>query len=258
MGSNKQISKAVILAAGRGTRMGSLTGELPKPMLQVQGKPILQHIIEAIQEAGIRQIHIIVGYKAGLIEDCFKDGNELGVILSYSTQLIQDGTGKAPELAKNFIGDDPFLLTYADILVKAETYRQVIKRFTDGSFSAVLAATAGEEVSKGGMLIFDDHFCLDTLIEKPGVEELRNLEETGKFKQSDPVWYNAGIYIFEPSLFDYTSRLKKSPRGEYELTDAIIAMNADGRTIAGQSILGSWIDVRDPEVLRSLDSADSD
>jgi len=236
--------------------MGTLTGELPKPMLHVKDKPILQHIIEGMAKVGIRQIHIIVGYRAETIEDFFAEGRELGLELSYSHQLTQDGTGKAPELAKNFVAGDPFLLTYGDILVKAETYRQIIERFSQDNFSAVVAATAGEEVTKGGFLIFDERFCLDTLIEKPSIEELQTLRQTGKYSEGDPIWYNAGIYIFQPSLFDYTSQLKKSPRGEYELTDAIIAMSADGRAVAGQKIQGSWVDVRDPEVLRSLGSAD--
>ena len=258
MTDTKQITKAVILAAGKGTRMGSLTGDVPKPMLTVKGKPILQHIIEGIQEAGIGHIHIIVGYKANTIEDFFKDGREIGINLTYSHQHIQNGTGKAPELAKKFVGKDPFLLTYGDILVNAETYQQMIERFSDDNFTAVVAATEGEEVSKGGMLIFDDRFCLDTLVEKPGAEELKSLEEAGKHRKGDPVWYNAGIYIFQPTVFDFTGRLAKSPRGEYELTDAIIAMKNAGHTIAGLNIQGSWADVRDPEVLKALDRRGSE
>lgn len=258
MADKKRVGKAVILAAGRGTRMGSLTGDVPKPMLQVDGKPILQHIIEGIQEAGIRQFHIITGYKADTIEAYFQDGHELGVDLTYTNQVIQDGTGKAPELARDFVAADPFLLTYGDILVKAETYRQVLQRFASGNFEAVVTAVEGEEVTKGGFLIFDDQFCLDTLIEKPTAEELLALRQSGRFKDGDSVWYNAGIYVFQPSLFDYTRQLEKSARGEYELTDAITAMCAAGHTVAGQKIQSSWVDVRDPEVLRSLRRAKTD
>jgi len=254
----ERVSKAVILAAGRGTRMGSLTGDVPKPMLPVEGKPILQHIIEGIKEAGIRQFHIIVGYRAETIEGFFTDGHELGVNLTYSHQLVQDGTGKAPELAREFVDVDPFLLTYADILVKAETYRQVVTRFTGGNFAAVVTAVEGEEVAKGGFLIFDDNFCLDALIEKPTPEELHELRHSGKYKEGDSIWYNAGIYIFQPSLFEYTGKLQKSERGEYELTDAIMAMRLAGHTVAGQDIKSSWVDVRDPEVLRSLHGAKTD
>ena len=113
--------KAVILAAGKGTRMGSLTDELPKPMLPVEGKTILEHIISGIAAQGVREFCLITGWKAEFIEQHFGDGSPLGLSISYARQEVQDGTGKAPELAKRFVGDDPFLLTYGDILVRPET-----------------------------------------------------------------------------------------------------------------------------------------
>src|SRR5207245_212345 len=107
--------KAVILAAGRGTRMGELTNEQPKPMLKVQGKPILEHILEGLVSAGIREIFIVTGFRAEVIEDYFAEGQKWGARMAYGRQLVQDGTGKAPELAKPFVGTDEFLLTYGDI-----------------------------------------------------------------------------------------------------------------------------------------------
>ena len=121
--------KAVILAAGKGTRMRELTNELPKPMLPVQGKPILEHILQGIISAGIREIFIVTGFRADAIENYFGDGSKWQARLAYGRQTVQDGTGKAPELAKDFVGSSPFLLTYGDILVKPETYAQMIRRF---------------------------------------------------------------------------------------------------------------------------------
>src|ERR1043165_5979968 len=115
--------KAVILAAGKGTRMRELTAELPKPMLKVHGKPILEHIIDGIIQAGIRDFCIITGFKAETIESYFGNGSKPRARIQSVRQLVQDGTGKAPELARQFIGNDNFLLTYGDILVKPETYQ---------------------------------------------------------------------------------------------------------------------------------------
>jgi dTDP-glucose pyrophosphorylase len=84
--------------------------------------------------------------------------------------------------------------------------------------------------------------------------EVEQLRADGWLKPGQPAWYNAGIYLFKPSLFDFTSRLVKSPRGEYELTDAISAIIDAGHRIAGLQIEGRWVDVRDPEVLASLQS----
>lgn len=244
--------KAVILAAGKGTRMKELTQEIPKPMLSVQGKPILEHILDGLLAAGIREVCIITGWRAEVIESHFGDGSRFGARIQYARQVVQDGTGKAPEYAKDFVGDSDFLLTYGDILVKPETYQQMVARWSEGDFSGLLTVTEGEDVTQGGLNFFDDRFCLTRLVEKPSAAQLDELRATGWLKPGAPVWYNAGIYLFRPALFDFTSRLQKSPRNEYELTDAISAMVSSGRTVAGLKIQGRWVDVRDPQVLASL------
>ncbi len=245
--------KAVILAAGKGTRMRDLTNELPKPMLRVQGKPILEHIVTGLIAAGIREVFIVTGYRADVIESYFGDGSRWGIRIAYGRQVVQDGTGKAPELAKAFVGSDTFLLTYGDILVKPETYQQMLKRFGEGPFSGLLTVTGSEDVTKGGINFFDDQFCLRKLVEKPSAEQLEELRRTGWLKPGQIAWYNAGIYIFKPVVYEFTARIEKSPRGEYELTDAINALVAAGHRIAGMQIEGRWVDVRDPEVLAALE-----
>jgi dTDP-glucose pyrophosphorylase len=246
--------KAVILAAGKGTRMRELTSELPKPMLRVQGKPILEHIMAGILAADIRDIFIVTGFQASVIENHFGDGRKLRARIAFGRQTVQDGTGKAPELAREFVGDSSFLLTYGDILVPSETYPRMMKRFNEGDFAGVITVTRGEDVTKGGLNFFDERFCLKRLVEKPSAEQLKQLQRDGWLKSGEPVWYNAGIYIFRPSLFDFTARLQKSPRGEYELTDAISAMVAAGQKLAGLEIPGRWVDVRDPETLTKLET----
>ena len=245
--------KAVILAAGKGTRMRELTDALPKPMLRVQGKPILEHIVTGILAAGVRDIFIVTGYRAETIEGYFGDGAKWGAHIACGRQVVQDGTGKAPELAKHFIGESPFILTYGDILVQPETYRRMIGRFNEDDFSGVITVTPGEDVTKGGLNFFDAHFCLERLVEKPSHAQLEQLRRDGWLKPHLPAWYNAGIYIFRPSLFEFTAKLQKSPRGEYELTDAVNALLAAHHRIAGLKIQGRWVDVRDPEVLAKLE-----
>jgi dTDP-glucose pyrophosphorylase len=249
--------KAVILAAGKGTRMRELTNELPKPMLRVQGKPILEHILVGIVAAGVRDVFIVTGWRADVVENHFGDGKRFGARLAFGQQVVQDGTGKAPELAKKFIGGSPFLLTYGDILAPPETYPQMLRRFSEGDFAGVITVTRGEDVTKGGLNFFDDKFCLKRLVEKPSREQLAQLRRDGWLKPGEPVWYNAGIYIFRPSLFDFTARLQKSPRGEYELTDAVSAMVAAGQKLVGLEIPGRWVDVRDPETLARLEGTAS-
>lgn len=247
--------KAVILAAGKGTRMKELTNELPKPMLRVNGKPILEHILEGLIATGIREFCLVTGWRAEVIEDHFGDGSRWGCSIQCVRQVVQDGTGRAAEPAKAFVGQDEFLLTYGDILVQPDTYARMRARFAEGAFAGLLTVTAGEDVTKGAINFFDDAFCLTRLVEKPTAAQVEELRRDGWLKPGDPAWYNAGIYIFRPTVFDYTARLQKSPRGEYELTDAISTMVAEGHRIAGLEIAGRWVDVRDPGVLAELEAS---
>jgi dTDP-glucose pyrophosphorylase len=245
--------KAVLLAAGKGTRMKELTQAVPKPMLRVQGKPILEHIVAGLLDVGIRDLCIVTGWRAEVIEGHFGDGARWGARISYARQLVQDGTGKAAEPARAFVGTEDFLLSYGDILVKPATYADLLRRWAEGAFSGLITVTRGEDVTKGGLNFFDADFCLRRIVEKPTSQQLEALRRDGWLRPGDPAWYNAGIYLFRPCVFEFTARLEKSPRGEYELTDAINAMLAAGHRIAGLAIHGRWVDVRDPDVLAALE-----
>ena len=232
--------KALILAAGKGTRMRELTKSIPKPMIEVRGKPILQQIIEGLRDqTPIRDFFIITGFQAEVIEDHFQDGSAFDISVTYGRQVVVDGTGKAPEIAKEWIGNSPFILSYGDILVEAKDYANIVDTFQE---DGVITVRKGENLASGGAVVFDEDLILQDLIEKaaPGTV-------------TTP-WYNAGIYGFKPTLFDYTAKLEKSPRGEYELTDAIKAMAKDNLKIRGLELKGHWADVRDPEVLAQLNS----
>jgi dTDP-glucose pyrophosphorylase len=245
--------KAVILAAGKGARMKELTNELPKPMLPVQGKPILEHILDGVLAAGIRDVFIVTGHKAEAIESHFGDGRYRGARIAFGRQAVQDGTGKAPELARDFVGADSFLLTYGDILVRPAPYADLIRRFQEGPFAGVISVIGSQDVTQGAINFFDDQFCLTRLVEKPSPAQLDELRRQGWLKPGATAWYNAGIYIFQPVVFEFTARLQKSVRGEYELTDAVNALAAAGHRIAGMPLAGRWVDVRDPDVLAQLE-----
>ena len=232
------ITKAVLLAAGRGTRMRNLTEELPKPMLQLRGKPMLQHIVEGLHDAGLTDFLVIVGWRAEVVRDFFEDGAALGVHIEYETQAVPDGTGKVLELAREFTGNDPFLLSYGDILVAPENYPRICDTLADAE--AVVSVKRSEDVSHGGAVFVNDRFELIDLREKP--------------KPSEPTspLCNAGIYAFRPSIFEYVARLQRSPRGEFELTDALRNMALDGHKLQVLELVGDWADVRDPEILAHL------
>ena len=234
------ITKAVLLAAGRGTRMRELTEALPKPMLQVRGKPVLQHIVEGSRDAGLKDFLIVVGWRAEVVKEFFGDGSKLGVRIDYTTQTVQDGTGKVVELARGFAGTDPFLLSYGDILIVPDNYPRLCSALDEAE--AVVSVKRSDDVSQGGAVFVNEKFELIDLREKP--------------KPGEPTspWYNAGVYAFRASIFDFIAKLERSPRGEYELTDAIRNLALAGKKVQALELSGEWADVRDPEILAQLNA----
>ncbi len=233
-----KIEKAVLLAAGRGTRMRELTADLPKPMVEVHGKPVLHHIIEGLRDAGIRQFLVIVGYRADVVRTYFGSGSDFAVQIDYATQVVQDGTGRVVDLARDFAGESLFILSYGDILVDPQNYER-IATLPEG-VEATISVKRNEDVSQGGAVFLNDAFELIDLREKP--------------KPGEPTspWYNAGLYSFRPSIFEFTATLQPSARGEYELTDAIRNLALAGKTVKALELIGAWADVRDPEILAQL------
>jgi len=235
-----KIDRAVILAAGRGTRMRELTNEIPKPMIEVRGKPVLQHIVEGLRDAGVRRFIIIVGYHAEAVRNFFGNGQRHNVDIEYVTQTVQDGTGRVVNLARSFAGDAPFILSYGDILVSSVNYKRVVDLPSD--IEAIITVTRGEDVSKGGAVFVNERM------------ELVDLREKTKPSEPTSPWYNAGLYAFRPSIFEFIAKLEPSPRGEYELTDAIPALAQSGKKVQVLELTGEWADVRDPEILGKLNS----
>jgi dTDP-glucose pyrophosphorylase len=207
-------------------------------MISVRGRPILQHIVEGLRDAGVQRFQIIVGYREDVVRDFFGDGSRFGVQVEYTRQVVQDGTGRVVELARDFAGNDPFVLSYGDILVDPENYLRLVR--LEGADALISVKHNPGEIAKGGAVFMGDDWRMTDLREKPAPGE-----------PTSP-WYNAGIYTFRPSIFEFTARLEKSPRGEYELTDAVRNLAHSGRHVQVVELSGSWADVRDPEILEEL------
>jgi dTDP-glucose pyrophosphorylase len=214
--------------------MKSLTDDRPKPMLLLSGRPLLAHVIERLESAGLREILVITGYKAHLVEDYFREHPPALAKLSYRLQEPQNGTGKAALLSREFVGNQPFLLTFGDILVDAANYRAMFQMF--GEVEAVLAVNRVDDPYQGAAVYVD------------GGRVTRIIEKPPKGTSTTP-WNNAGVYCVSPRIFDELARLRLSPRGEYELTDAIHQMLAAGVVFGAHAIEGFWRDVGRPEDL---------
>ncbi|HSP95784.1 MAG TPA: nucleotidyltransferase family protein [Candidatus Dormibacteraeota bacterium] len=231
------IDTAVVLAAGRGTRMGALTAATPKPLLMVAGQSIIARVLGGLARGGVRRAVVVTGYLGEQIEAALGDGGALGLSIAYRRQERPDGTARALLLAESLLGDAPFVVSWGDILVPSAFYGALLAAFARWPCDALLAVNAVDDPWRGAAVYVDPQWRVERLEEKPP----RGSSTTG--------WNNAGIMAFAPLALDYARRLPPSPRGEYELPQAVARMVGDGRDVRALAVRGPWSDVGTPEDL---------
>jgi dTDP-glucose pyrophosphorylase len=232
-----EIRKAVILAAGRGTRMGPMTDETPKPMLAVQGKPILEHVLEGLATAGIERFLIVVGYRRQAIVDHFRGSPRP---IEFRVQERVDGTGSATRLARDFVGGEPFLLTFGDILCGPGAYTRCARILLDNPATQAVLGVKDVDDPWRGAAVYERDGVVDRVVEKPppGTSTTR--------------WNSAGLYTMQAAVFPYLDRLQPSRRGEYEITSIFDMMLADGLELRIGPILETWRDIGFPDDLEAV------
>ena len=125
-----EVTQALILAAGRGTRLGALTADCPKPLLDLEGTPILERIVTALRDdAGVMDFVLITGHLREKIESHFGDGSRLGVNIRCVHQENPEGTGQAVHIARDALADSPFVMTYGDIVITPSNYGGIVDAF---------------------------------------------------------------------------------------------------------------------------------
>lgn len=235
------IRKAILLAAGRGTRLGDLTIDRPKPMVPIRGIPIAEIILRGLAHAGIQEILFVVGYRSDAIVSHFGNGSSLGVSVQYIHQERLDGTGAALLLGREFAGDQPFFGGYADILVQPGNYTDLIADFAAEPCAALVGANWLEDVSAGAA-IYTENRRVTRIVEKP------------RMTPDVSHWNQAGLSAYGPEIWPALERVPLSPRGEYELTTAIEYLVADGDAVRMFEVKGPWSDVGTPEKLAEGES----
>lgn len=233
--------KGVILAAGKGTRMLPLTERRPKPLVPVLDRPMIEHIICGARDAGFDHLCLVVGYLGEMFRESLGDGSRLGVRLEYLWQEVAGGTGAATLLAQDFIGDEPFFLSWGDIIVAPETYLNVARAWEQDRPDAVLSLNYVEDPWEGAAVYVEDGY-IDRIIEKPP----KGTSSTN--------YNNAGIFIFGPELLEMLHETPDSARGEKEVPDAIQTMLGRGRRIRGLEVAGYWSDVARPSTVIGLNA----
>jgi dTDP-glucose pyrophosphorylase len=231
------MTTAVVLAAGRGTRMGALTAATPKPLLPVGGRPMIEHVLRGFAAAGVRRAVIVTGYLGDAVQAALGGGERLGLELRYCRQEHADGTARALLLAERFVGREPFLLSWGDILVPHVFYAEFLDAFARRPCDAQLAVNAVDDPWRGAAVYVDADWRVQNIEEKPP----RGSSRTG--------WNNAGVLMLTLLALDYARRLDPSARGEYELPQAIAHMVRDGHVVRAVPVRGPWSDVGTPDDL---------
>jgi UDP-N-acetylglucosamine diphosphorylase/glucosamine-1-phosphate N-acetyltransferase len=218
--------KAVILAAGEGTRMRPLTSARPKVMLPIANKPILEHILDSAVEAGIREFVFITGYFEDSIKEYFGKGSGWGVKITYVHQSDQVGTAHAIGCARDHV-NGRFIILNGDVLISPCHLRTITARGED----AVITVKEVDNPSEFGVIETEGKKVV-RIIEKPDVPPT-NLA-------------NAGIYLFNESIFEFIERTTLSVRKEYEITDSLQMMIESGADVGYEILEHDWIDVGRP------------
>ena len=216
--------RAIILAAGEGSRMRPLTYTRPKVMLPIANRPLLEHLLIEARQAGIREFVFIVGYHDEQVRDYFGSGEKWAVNIEYCTQRKQLGTADALKMAQGLV-DGNFLVMNGDIIAGHRDINGLTQR-NDNTLSIV-------EVEDSRDL---------------GVVELSGGKITHIYEKSErPSSHiaNAGLYLFTLEIFDAISQTSKSPRGEYEITDSLQLMIDSGHHISYHQI-SCWLDLSYP------------
>jgi len=204
--------------------MRPLTGTRPKVMLPLANKPILEHLLIELREAGVKELVFIVGYHDEQVRDYFGNGDKWGVQIEYCSQRKQLGTANALKMAEDLIAGD-FLMMNGDIIASHKDIARLSKK-------------RGNAL---GVVEVDDP-CDLGVVEVSGNKVARIYEKvaTPPFRTA-----NAGLYRFTPEIFAAIAQTAKSPRGEYEITDSLQLMIDEGHRIVCQE-LSSWLDLSYP------------
>jgi len=227
--------KAVILAAGEGRRLQPLTNRRPKPMLPVLNKPVLEYVVEAVADAGIDGVVLVVGYQRERIQTYFGDGDQWDIDIEYAVQENQLGTGHAVQQVRSLV-DEEFLVLNGDRIIEPSLVEDV--RATAGSgTNATLSVTRVESPGQYGIVVTEN-------------DDLVRVEEKPVGDPSSNV-INAGVYRFTDTIFPAIDHSERSPDGEVRLPSAITHLAAEA-SVDVVRYRGQWLDVTYPWDLLSV------
>ncbi len=212
--------------------MWPLAVDKPKHLLPVAGKPLISHILDAINENLIEEVFVVVGFRGDLIRSTIGDGSPFGLRVEYLEQPAWTGTASALKIAFDAVGREPFLAVYGDLWITPSAIRTVIEK--SRHCPRVMGIVHMANASEYG------------LVELEGDRLVRIVEKPSR-KAKPEGWVNAGVYVLDSQIFAAIERTRVSKRAEYELTTSLQHVLDDGNEIKGAKIAGDdWLDLGRP------------
>ena len=219
--------KALVLAGGSGSRLRPITHTSAKQLLPVANKPVLFYGLEAIRDAGITDVGIVVGDTAPAIQAALGDGSAFGLGVTYIRQDAPRGLAHAVLVAREFLGDDDFVMYLGDNFIVGGI-TSLVEEFRSGRPDAQIMLTPVADPRQFGVAELDD------------AGEVIGLEEKPERPKSDLAL--VGVYLFTPAVHEAVRQLEPSWRGELEITEAIQWLIDHGRKVRSTTITGYWKD----------------
>jgi NDP-sugar pyrophosphorylase family protein len=220
-------SKAFILAGGKGTRLRPITYEIPKPLVPLQSKPILEHVIDLLRAYDVRDIVLSIGYLGDKIKEYFSDEKRLGIKMTFVEEQEELGTGGPLKLAKQLL-KDTFLMVNGDNLINIDL-RKMYQAHCENRATATIALTTIDDPTSYGVAVLEGNKIIK-FIEKPSKEE------------APSKLINTGLYILEPSVIDLV------PEGRYSSIEKdVFPKIAEKGELYGYMFAGQWFDTGTPD-----------
>jgi NDP-sugar pyrophosphorylase family protein len=224
--STRSIKHAVLLAGGKGTRMRPFTYEIPKPMIPVQGRPLIQHLVELLRKYEVREIVFSVGYMGDKIKEYFGNGSRFGVNITYIEEDKELGTAGPLNLLRDKL-TDTFLMFNGDVLANIDL-KDFLSFHEDKKGLATIALTAVSNPSRFGVARLRGDNILEFVEKPPAGKEASNL-------------INAGVYVLEPEVLKYV------PKGRAMMEKDVFPKLAKKGQLFGYYFDGQWFDTGTPE-----------
>ncbi|UQX05486.1 glucose-1-phosphate thymidylyltransferase [Streptomyces sp. RerS4] len=219
--------KALVLSGGSGTRLRPFSYSMPKQLIPIANKPVLQHVLENIKDLGITEVGIIVGDRGPQIQSVLGDGADLGVRITYIPQDLPRGLAQCVSLARPFLGDDDFVMYLGDNMLP-EGVERIAEQFRAERPAAQVVVHKVSDPRAFGVAELDENGRVERLVEKP------------QHPRSDLALI--GVYFFTPAIHEAVDAIEPSPRGELEITDAIQWLVSHGAEVKASEYDGYWKD----------------